>query len=139
MNDYNHMFKNHLVQKNMCGKKRKIKKYLAEKNPELYSQFDYVLDDYKNKQLKKKLRAIGLSRIEIHVVWYPGYECVGIQVIDESYIDIKFYPKEINISCSIDEPDGYDEFLNEEDKGRGWIYKKIQSYILESKRKSDNQ
>jgi len=105
----------------------------------LYSQFDYVLDDFIYKQLKKKLRDIGLSRIEIHVDWYPGYECIGIQAIDESYIDIKFYPKEINISCSIDEPDDYDEFLYEEDKDRDWIYKKIKSYVLESKSKFDNK
>lgn len=51
----------------MFGKKRKIKRYLAGKNLDLYSQFDYVLDDFINKQLKKKLRDIGLSRIEIHV------------------------------------------------------------------------
>lgn len=29
----------------MFGKKRKIMKYLGERDPELYSQFDYVLDD----------------------------------------------------------------------------------------------
>ncbi|MDI6452721.1 hypothetical protein [Peloplasma aerotolerans] len=51
----------------MFGKKRKIKRYLTEKTQELYSQFYYVLDDFINKQLKKKLRDIGLSRIEIHV------------------------------------------------------------------------
>lgn len=123
----------------MFGKKRRIKRYLAEKNLEIYSQFDYVLDDFISKQLKKKLRDIGLSRIEIHIDWYPGFECVGIQAIDESYIDIKFYPKEINISCSIDEPDDYDEFQYEKDKDRDWTYKKIKSYVLESKSKLDNE
>jgi hypothetical protein len=38
----------------MFGKKRKIKRYLAEKNLELYSQFDYVLDDFINKQFNEK-------------------------------------------------------------------------------------
>jgi hypothetical protein len=123
----------------MFGKKRKIKKFLAEQNIEFYSQFDYVLDDFINKQLKKKLGDIGLSRIEIHVDWYPGYECVGIQAFDESYIDIKFYPKELNISCSIDEPDDYDEILYEEDKDRDWIYKRIKSYVLELKSKFGNK
>ena len=123
----------------MFGKKRKIMKYLGEQNPESYSQFDYVLDDFVNKQLKKKLRDIGLSKIEIHVDWYPGFECIGIQAFDESYIDIKFYPKELSISCSIDEPDDYDEFIYEKDKDRDWIYKIIQSYVLESKSKFDNE
>lgn len=121
----------------MFGKKKKIKRYLAEKKPELYSHFDYVLDDFINKQLMKKLRDIGLSRIEIHVDWYPGFECVGIQAIDESYIDIKFYPNEINISCSIDEADDYAEFQYEEAKDRNWIFKKIKSYVIESKSKFD--
>lgn len=123
----------------MFGKKRKIKRYLAEKTQELYSQFDYVLDDFINNQLKKKLLDIGLSRIEIHVDWYPGLKCVGIQAIDESYIDIKFYPKEINISCSIDEPDDYDEFLYEDHNDRNWIYKKIQTYVLESRSRFDSE
>lgn len=92
---------------------------------ELYSRFDCVLDDFITKQLKNKLRAIGLSNIEIHVDWYPGFECVGMQAFDASYINIKFYPKELNISCFIDEPDDYDEFLYEDDKNRDWIYKKI--------------
>jgi hypothetical protein len=127
------------LEENLFGKKKKIKKFLAEKNLELYFQFDYVLDDFINNQLKKKLRDIGLSKIEIHVDWYPGFECVGIQAIDESYIDIKLYPKEVNISCSIDEPDDYDEFMYEEDKDRDRIYKRIQSYVLESKSKFDNE
>ena len=122
----------------MFGKKNKIKKYLIEKNMKSYSQFDYVLDDYINKQLKRKLQDIGLSKLEIHVDWYPGFECVGIQAIDESYINIKIYPNELNISCSIDEPDDSDDFLYEESKDRDWIYKKIQSYVLESKNKFDD-
>jgi hypothetical protein len=64
----------------MFGKKRQIKRYLAEKKLELYSQFDYVLDDFINKQLKKKLFGIGLSRIEIHVDWYLGLECSRFRV-----------------------------------------------------------
>lgn len=122
----------------MFCKKRKIKRYLAKQNLDFYSQFDYVLDDLINKQVKEKLGDIGLSKIEIHVDWYPGYECVGIQAFDESYIDINFYPKELNISCSIDEPDDNDEILYEEDKDRDWIYKKIKSYVLESKGKFNN-
>lgn len=122
----------------MFGKTNKIRKYLTEKNKKEYSQFDYVLDDYINKQLKRKLQDIGLSKIEIHVDWYPGFECVGVQAIDESYVDIKIYPKELNISCSIDEPDDSDDFLYEENEDRDWIYEKIQSYVLESKSKFDN-
>ena len=87
----------------------------------------------------KKLRDIGLSRIEIHVDWYPEFECVGIQAIDESYIDIKFYPNEINISYSIDEADDYAEIQYEEAKDRNWLYKKIKLSVIESKSKFDNE
>ena len=121
----------------MFGKKKKIKKYLDKKNVTSYTPFDYVLQDYVSKELKQKLKDIGLTKIEIHVDWFPGYECVGIQAIDESYVDIHIFPNEFNISCTIYEPDDSDEFTYDYATNKDWIYKKIQDYVREEKTKFD--
>lgn len=121
----------------MFGKKKKIRKYLIEKDPALYTPFDYVLQDYLSKALKQNLKEIGLAKIEIHLDWLLGYEGVCIQAIDESYVNIHIYPNELNISCTIDEPDECDEITYEHATGKDWIYQKIRSYVKEEKSKFD--
>jgi hypothetical protein len=52
----------------MFGKKNRIKKYLTEKSQDLHNQFDYVLEDFISKQLKKKLSDIGLSKMKFMLI-----------------------------------------------------------------------
>lgn len=44
----------------------------------------------------------------------------------------------MNISCTLDEPDEYDEFFYEENMGKDWMYNKIKTYISEQKNKFNN-
>ncbi len=118
----------------MFGKKKKIKKYLEKKHESSYTPFDYVLRDYLSKELKGKLKELGLSKIEIHVDWFEKYECVGIQAIDELYVSIHIYPDELGIACDIDEADEEIPISYDNAQGDDWIYNQIQEFVRNAKK-----
>ena len=86
-------------------KKKKIKKYLEQKNEDK-SAFDFLLSDYLDGALKQKLTATGIGKIAIYIDWLDDMKCIGIQGrYSQYYLDIQIYQNEFTISYDLDEAD----------------------------------
>ena len=98
------------------AKKKKIKNYLAGKKTEEWTAFDQILSDYISGELNKKLEALGMRKIEMHIDWLPEYKCIGVQGLGGAYRwNIQIEPTEFLIAFDEDEPDD-DNFYSLESK-----------------------
>lgn len=87
-------------------KKKKISKYLERKATDNKSAFDFLLSDYLDGTLKRKLAEIGLSKIAIHIGWLEDIKCIGIQGrYNQYYLNLQIYQDEFTVSCDLDEAD----------------------------------
>ncbi len=89
-------------------KKAKIKAWLQAKPQK--TAFDELLGDYLDKSLQKKLAALGVAEIALHIDWLEDHKCIGIQGRyehgEDYYLDIQIYPEEYLFAADPDEPDG---------------------------------
>lgn len=88
-------------------KKKKIKKYLQDKNTtELLTAFDNLLNDYIQGKLTAKMKEVGISKVEIHIDWLPDYKCIEISGLYHQFIvDIQIESLEYTIAYDEDEAD----------------------------------
>ena len=92
-------------------KKKKIKKYLEQQATDDKSTFDFLLSDYLDDTLKRKLAEIGISKIAIHIDWLEDVKCIGIQGrYKEYYLDLQIYQNEFIVSYDLDEADENAEY-----------------------------
>ena len=102
-------------------KKKKIQKYLSEKNPEQFTPFDELLNEYLSGKMKEIMVGLGTKGIEIHIDWFPDYQCIGIQgVHDGNYLDLQIEPTEFSIGYNPDEPDDH-KYYQLENKNQVYI------------------
>ena len=92
-------------------KKKKIQKYLSEKNAGQLSPFDELLHDYLSGKMTVALSDLGIGNIDIHIDWLSDYRCIGVQgVHNENYLDLQIEPTEFSIGFDPDEPDINSDF-----------------------------
>ena len=96
----------------LLGKKKKISKYLSEKQAiKTTTAFDTLLTEYLSGCLKENLCKSNMKRIEIHVDWLSDYKCINIQgIVSDCYFDIQIEPESFSIAYDKDEPDNATEF-----------------------------
>ena len=64
----------------LFGKKKKISKYLSDKQSvQKITAFDILLSEYLSGGLKENFIKMDMRQIEIHIDWLPDYKCIGIQ------------------------------------------------------------
>lgn len=87
-------------------KKKKIQKYLAQRENTEYDPFDHLLFAYLDGSLRNTLAALDIKRTEIHIDWYDDIKCIGIQGRCKGYyMDLQIYPEEFTLSFDLSEPD----------------------------------
>ncbi len=96
----------------LFGKKKKLSKYLAEKQAtQCLTPFDRILEDYLSGALKKRLGRLTMKQIEICVDWLEDYQCINIQGKSKGcYFDIQVEPSGFSIAYDKDEPENAVEF-----------------------------
>ncbi|MBQ7321014.1 MAG: hypothetical protein IJW99_02860 [Clostridia bacterium] len=88
------------------AKKKKIQKYLEQKEDDNKCAFDDLLSDYLDGSLKENLALVKIERAEIHIDWFDDLKCIGIQGrYKKYYMDLQIYPNEFSVSFDPDEPD----------------------------------
>ena len=89
-------------------KRGKIAAYLKTASP---SPFHDLLAQWHAGQMQKRLESLGLTKLEFHIDWLPGYKCIDIQGRrDRLYVDIQIEPASFTIAMDEDEPDDPTEY-----------------------------
>lgn len=89
-----------------ASKKKKIQKYLNQKEESQKNAFDFLLCNYLDGTFKKDLDTLGITKKEIYIDWSEYIKCIGIQGrYKEYFADIQIYPNEFSISFDLVEPD----------------------------------
>ena len=89
-------------------KRGKIAAYLKTASP---SPFAELLAQWHAGQMRERLEAIGLTKLEFHIDWLPDYKCIDIQGRrDRMYVDIQIEPASFTIAMDEDEPDEPTEY-----------------------------
>ena len=96
----------------LLGKKKKISKYLSEKQAiKNITAFDSLLSEYLSGCLKENFRKLNIKQTEIHVDWLSDYKCINIQGrIGGYFVDIQIEPETFLIAYDKDESDNATEF-----------------------------
>lgn len=89
------------------SKSKKIRKYIDNKSENgTLTPFDELLCDYLSGELKNKMTALEIKRVEIHIDWLDDYQCIGIQGIhNHNFLDLQIESMEFSIGYDPDEPD----------------------------------
>ena len=89
-------------------KRGKIAAYLKTASP---SPFHELLVQWHAGQMRERLEAMGLGKLEFHIDWLPDYKCINIQGRrDRMYVDIQIEPASFTIAMDEDEPDEHTEY-----------------------------
>ena len=89
-------------------KRGKIAAYLKTASP---SPFTHLLAQWPAGQMRDRLEAMGLGKLEFHIDWLPDYKCIDIQGRrDRLYVDIQIEPASFTIAMDEDEPDDPNEY-----------------------------
>ena len=89
-------------------KRGKIAAYLKTASP---SPFHELLEQWHAGQMRARLEAMGLTKLEFHIDWLPDYKCIDIQGRrDRMYVDIQIEPASFTIAMDEDEPDDSTEY-----------------------------
>ena len=89
-------------------KRGKIAAYLKTASP---SPFHGLLEQWHAGQMRARLEAMGLTKLEFHIDWLPDYKCIDIQGRrDRLYVDIQIEPASFTIAMDEDEPDEPTEY-----------------------------
>ena len=89
-------------------KRGKIAAYLKTASP---SPFHGLLEQWHAGQMRDRLEAMGLGKLEFHIDWLPDYKCIDIQGHrDRMYVDIQIEPASFTIAMDEDEPDEHTEY-----------------------------
>ena len=84
-------------------KRGKIAAYLKTASP---SPFAELLEQWHTGQMRERLEATGLGKLEFHIDWLPDYKCIDIQGRrDRMYVNIQIEPASFTIAMDEDEPD----------------------------------
>ena len=84
-------------------KRGKIAAFLKTASP---SPFDGLLEQWHAGQMRDRLEAMGLGKLEFHIDWFPDYKCIDIQGRrDRLYVDIQIEPASFTIAMDEIEPD----------------------------------
>ena len=87
-------------------KKKRIQRYLEQKEVCDRNVFDCLLSDYLDGALKQKLIAMGISKVSIHIDWLDNIKCIGVQGrYNQYYLDLQIYQDEFTVSYDLDEAD----------------------------------
>ncbi len=86
--------------------KRKILKYLNEKQLNSYTAFDLLLKDCIGNNFKEKLSDTGIHNAEIHIDWFENVKGILVQAKYKDYfLNIDIDEKEFSLSADKDESD----------------------------------
>ena len=89
-------------------KRGKIAAYLKTASP---SPFTQLLTQWHAGQMRARLEAMGLTKLEFHIDWLPDYKCIHIQGRRvRMYVDIQIEPASFTIAMDEDEPDDPTEY-----------------------------
>lgn len=89
-------------------KRGKIAAYLKTASP---SPFTELLEQWHAGQMRERLEAMGLTKLEFHIDWLPDYKCIDIQCRrDRMYVNIQIEPASFTIAMDEDEPDEPTEY-----------------------------
>lgn len=89
-------------------KKKKIRTYLNEKEPDQLTPFDELLVDFLSGEMKDVFCELGTKKVEIHIDWLPDYHCIGVQgIYNYKYLDLQIEPTEFSVVYDPIEPDDH--------------------------------
>lgn len=89
-------------------KRGKIAAYLKTASP---SPFAELLEQWHAGQMRERLEAMGLRKLEFHIDWLSDYKCIDIQGRrDRVYVDIQIEPASFTIAMDEDERDDPTEY-----------------------------
>ena len=89
-------------------KRGKIAAYLKTASP---SPFHGLLEQWHAGQMRERLEAMGLTKLEFHIDWLPDYKCIDIQGRSgKLYVNIQIEPGAFTIAMDEDEPDDPTEY-----------------------------
>ena len=96
----------------LFGKKKKISKYLSDKQSvQKITAFDILLSEYLSGGLKENFIKMDMRQIEIHIDWLSDYKCINIQgKAGDYFFDIQIEPKSFSVAYDKDEADNATEF-----------------------------
>ena len=94
------------------SKSKKIRKYIDDKRDKgTLTPFDELLSDYLSGELKNKITALEIKKVEIHIDWLEDYQCIGIQGIhNHNFLDLQIEQMEFSIGYDPDEPDEHNHY-----------------------------
>ena len=89
-------------------KRGKIAAYLKTASP---SPFTELLAQWHTDQMRDRMEAMGLRKLEFHIDWLPDYKCIDIQGRrDRTYVNIQIEPASFTIAVDENEPDEPTEY-----------------------------